>query len=248
MSLLGRALRVCIDTALPPHCLACAAEVGADGQLCPDCFSATAFISPPFCSRCGMALPGIMARQAVPVCESCAIDPPRFRAGRAALLYDEMAKRLILPFKYSDRPEAALGLARLMARPGAELLRRADIIVPVPLHRARLRERGYNQAALLARALGRIAGKPVSVDALRRPKRTRPLNEMGRDARRQALEGAIAIRPDRTGRIAGASVLLVDDVMTSGATATACAEALLSAGAAAVDVLALARVTDPQSL
>lgn len=247
MNLLGRAVRVCIDAALPPHCLACTAEVGADGQLCPECFNKTTFITAPFCGRCGMTLPGIFMRQTAPTCEGCAIDPPRYRTARAALLYDDMAKRLILPFKYADRPEAAGGLARLMARPGAELLARADLIVPVPLHRSRLRARGYNQAALLARALGRIAGRRVCVDPLLRLKHTQPLNKLGRDARHEVLDGAITIRPQRAARIAGASILLIDDVMTSGATASACADALLAAGAASVDVLALARVTDPQA-
>jgi ComF family protein len=246
-NMLGRALRVCIDAALPPNCLACMAEVEADGQLCRDCFGKTNFIAAPFCGRCGVSMPGITARQTVPVCENCAIDPPRYRAARAAMIYDDMAKRLILPFKYADRPEAARGLARLMARPGAELLSRADLIVPVPLHRSRLRARGYNQAALLARALGRIAGRRVCLDPLLRLKSTQPLHRLGRDARQMVLEGAITVRPSRAARISGASVLLVDDVLTSGATASACAAVLLAAGAVSVDVLALARVIDPQS-
>jgi ComF family protein len=243
---LGRAVRACLDIALPPQCLACTTETDAGGQLCPACFHQTAFISAPFCNRCGTALPGVMGRQAVPACESCTIEPPLFRTARAALVYDEMAKRLILPFKYSDRPEAASGLARLMLRPGAALLERAELLVPVPAHRSRLRARGYNQAALLASTLGRLAHRPVSVDALARLKRTQALGELGRDARWQALTGAIAVRPHRKARIIGRQILLIDDVLTSGATASACAAALLESGAAAVDVLAIARVIDPQ--
>jgi ComF family protein len=240
------ALRACLDIALPPQCLGCTAETEASGQLCADCFQQAVFISKPFCNRCGAALPGVMGRQVSPVCESCAIEPPLFRTARAAMVYDELAKRLILPFKYSDRPEAAVGLARLMLRPGAALLERAGLLVPVPAHRSRLRMRGYNQAALLARALGRLSDRPVSVDALARTKRTQALGELGREARWRALSGAIIVRPRREARIAGCSVLLIDDVLTSGATASACAAALLEAGAEAVDVLAIARVIDPQ--
>jgi ComF family protein len=243
-----RALRACLDIALPPQCLACTAETDAGGQLCPDCFSKASFISAPFCNRCGAALPGVMGRQVTPVCESCAIDPPVFRTARAALVYDDLAKRLILPFKYSDRPEAAGGLARLMLRPGAALLERAELLVPVPAHVSRLRARGYNQAGLLASRLGRLARRPVSVDALARLKHTQALGELGRDARWQALAGAIAVRPNRKTQIIGRSVLLIDDVLTSGATASACSRALLEAGAAAVDVLAIARVIDPQMI
>ncbi len=245
-ALVAQALRACLDVALPPQCLACNAETGPGGLLCADCFAKASFISAPFCNRCGTALPGVMGRQVTPLCESCAIDPPVFRTARAAFVYDELAKRLILPFKYSDRPEAASGLARLMLRPGAALLERAELLAPVPAHRSRLRARGYNQAALLANALGQLARRPVSVDALTRLKRTQALGELGRDARWRALAGAIAVRPQREAAVKGRSILLIDDVLTSGATASACAAALLDAGAVAVDVLALARVIDPQ--
>ena len=248
MKALTQVLRACLDVALPPQCLACTADAGDGGQFCAACFRQALFISAPFCTRCGVALPGVMGRQASPLCENCAVEPPLFRAARAALVYDEMAKRLILPFKYSDRPETAGSLSRLMLRPGASLLQRAELLVPVPAHRSRLRARGYNQAALLATALGRQARRPVSVDALMRLKRTQALGELGRYERWQVLAGAIAVRPRREERVRDRQVLLIDDVLTSGATASACAAALLDAGAAAVDVLAIARVIDPQML
>jgi len=153
-----------------------------------------------------------------------------------------MAKGLILPFKYGDRTDLCRGLARLMARAGAKLLERAEVIAPVPLHVRRLRQRRYNQAALLAAELSRIAGKPVMQDALARVRETMPLGRLAAAARRAALAGTISVRRD----VAGLAVLLVDDVMTSGATADACAAALRAAGARRVDVLVAARVPDPR--
>lgn len=231
--------RATLDILLPAHCLACTEQVDNDGQLCAACFAETNFITAPFCGQCGLPL-----AEPAPLCTACDWAPPSFRAARAALRYGPAAKRLILPFKYSDRPEAASGLARLLLRPGADLLGPADWLVPVPLHRRRLAARGYNQAGQLARALGRLAGKPVLIDALARIRATRPLAELDQYDREMALKGAIAVRPRRAAAIAGRTILLIDDVLTSGATASSCATALYAAGAAAVDVLALARVAD----
>lgn len=213
------------------------------GLLCSACFGTVSFITEPCCACCGVpfgsaALAGL--------CPSCIETPPVFRRGRAALRYDEAARRLILPFKHADRVELSAVLAPYMARAGVELLAAADILVPVPLHRARLFRRRYNQAALLARALGRARSRPVLLDALRRVRGTTPLGAKSAEERVAALAGAIEMRPSRATGIAGRRVLLIDDVMTSGATANACAAALLAAGAAAVDVLAAARVPDPR--
>jgi ComF family protein len=236
---LGLAL---LDTLLPPSCLACDAPVAADGQFCLPCFRAANFISAPFCGSCGVPLPFGAAAGAAGMCGMCEAFPPAFSKARAALRYDEMTKRLILPLKYADRTDLARGLARLMARAGATLLARADLLVPVPLHVARLRQRRYNQAALLAGELGRIAHKPVRQDALRRLRPTAPLGKLGVAERRAELAGTIEVRRN----VAGLTVLLIDDVMTSGATADACAAALRDAGATRVDVLTAARVPDPR--
>ena len=153
---------------------------------------------------------------------------------------------MILPLKYADRTEMALPLATQMARAGASLLQEADILVPVPLHRMRLFRRRYNQAALLAFAVGRLAKRPVLPDGLRRLRATSSLGGKTAEARAIEMEGVIAVRPSRTARIEGSRVLLIDDVLTSGATANACAAALRAAGATGVDVLAAARVPDPR--
>ena len=169
-----------------------------------------------------------------------------FREARAALRYDDQGRRLILPLKHGDRVELASILAPMMMRSGAGLLARAEVLVPVPLHRRRLFQRKYNQAAVLAFAVGRLADCPVLPDALIRTRRTAPLDEKSPEERAREVAGSFLVRSSRVGQIAGRTVLLVDDVMTSGATANACTTALLEAGAAAVDVLVAARVPDPR--
>lgn len=235
-----------LDLLLPPNCLTCDAPVDAPGRFCPDCFRLTAFVTEPFCVRCGV--PFAHAGQAGPdrLCHTCRVHPPEFDCARAALRYDHQATRLLLPFKHGDRTEAASALGRLMARSGADLLQRADLLVPVPLHHHRLISRRYNQAALLALALARIAKRSVAPDALRRVRATAALGDRSATERIVILDGAIAVRPSRAGRIAGCRILLVDDVMTSGATANECARALRAAGARAVEVLVAARVPDPR--
>lgn len=235
-----------LDLLLPPSCLTCDAPVDAPGRFCPDCFRATAFVTEPFCHRCGV--PFTHAGQAGParMCHSCRSRPPEYDCARAALRYDGQATRILLPFKHGDRTEAAAALARLMARSGGALFQRADLLVPVPLHRRRLVTRRYNQAALLALVLARIAQRPAVPDALRRLRPTVALGDRSAAERAAILDGAIAVRPSRADRIVGRRVLLVDDVMTSGATANACARALRAAGASGVDVLVAARVPDPR--
>lgn len=223
--------------------------MGAQGGLCPDCFRRLAFVSAPMCELCGVPFPHAGAGIPQPRgmwCEACVAAPPAFTIARAALRYDEGAKALILPFKHRDRTELAAPLARHMARAGAELLRAADLLIPVPLHRWRLFSRRHNQAALLAAQLARLSGKRHAPMLLRRVRATRPLGELGAHQREAALDGAFGLAPGASAQLQGRRVLLVDDVLTSGATADACARVLLAGGVSVVMVLAAARVPDPR--
>lgn len=234
-----------LDLLLPPSCLTCDANVDAPGRFCASCFARTSFISQPFCRRC--AAPFSHAGQGVHgVCPHCIDMPPPWGQARAALRYDTQSRRLILALKHGDRPELARSLAPMMARAGAGVLEGAEMLVPVPLHPARLRERRYNQAGLLARELGRLVPVPVRLDALVRLRMTQPLGDLSAEQRSAMVRQAFAPRRGAGAALRGWRVVLVDDVLTSGATCGACAEALLAAGAANVDVLVAARVPDPR--
>lgn len=239
-------LNFMVDTLLPLHCLACDTPVAAEGQFCATCFRAANFISAPYCKRCGVPLPFAGAAGPSGVCGTCEAAPPAFASARAALRYDTMAQKILLPFKYGDRPEFSRGLARLILPAGWELLEQADLLLPVPLHVSRLRARRYNQAALLASALGRLTSRTCVPDALIRQKATAPLAGMGLAERRAELSDAIVLRQGVA--VEGLRILLVDDIMTSGTTADTCARILLAAGAMRVDVLTAARVEDPRAL
>jgi len=165
--------------------------------------------------------------------------------GLATLMYDDASRRLVLAFKHGDRTDTAPAFGRWLVRAGGGLIADADVVAPVPLHWTRLFARRYNQAALLGHAVGRCAGIPVVADALVRHRRTPSQGRLSPSARHRNLRGAFAVPRSRMAVIEGRRVLLVDDVLTTGATAAACARTLLRAGARAVDVLTLARVVRP---
>jgi ComF family protein len=240
-ALAGRALLGVLDVMLPPRCLACGATVESQGRLCADCWRSLTFLAPPQCRLCGYPLPHALPD--APLCGACAVAPPAFDRARAALRYDDAARRLILAFKHADRTDSAPAFGRWLARAGAELLAAADLIAPVPLHRWRLLRRGYNQAAVLARALARETGLPLVPDLVQRRRATRSQQGLSGQARLANITaGAFRPHPWHRGRLRGRRVVLVDDVLTTGATVGACAQVLRTAGAAEVAVLTLARV------
>jgi ComF family protein len=244
---LGRGAGLVLDAVLPPLYLACTVPVDAHGALCAGCWTGVAFIAPPHCAICGLPFefdPGAGA-----VCGSCAAAPPAFDRARAAMRYGDVSRRLVVGFKHGDRTHAAPAFGRWLARAGGELARDADIVAPVPLHWRRLAHRRFNQAALLAQAL--VAALPADVrpvlapDLLVRRRATPTQGGLGATARRRNVRGAFALRRPHDDPVAGRRVLLVDDVLTTGATLEACARLLKAEGAVAVDVLTLARVDRP---
>jgi ComF family protein len=242
----GRIATVALDLLLPPSCALCSTPVDAPGLLCGSCFGELNTLGDPCCGCCGAPFEFAWHAAEGDLCQRCVDVPPPFERARAALSYDKVSRRLVLPFKHGDRTEFATILARLMAGAGTKLLRDADILVPVPLHRRRLFARGYNQAALLARSLGRMTGRTVVLDALARTHVTENLGGKSAAERRDEVAGAFVVRPARMRQLVGRRILLIDDVMTSGATASACAESLLATGVASVDVLVAVRVPDPR--
>lgn len=234
-----------VDVALPPRCLICRVAVEHQGQLCPKCFQNINFITLPYCNFCGVPLSAAMVG-AASMCPACRGTPPQFSRARAALRYDRLGRRLILPLKHIDRMDLAGMLASHMVRTGRDVLESADLLVPVPLQRWRMFRRGYNQAALLASAIADIAGIRHVPNALLRTRRTVSLGNKSAAERSAIVQDAFAISPARKRAISGRAVVLVDDVMTSGATANACTSALIAGGARSVDVLVAARVPDPR--
>ena len=228
-----------LDILYPPTCLSCRAATDAHGALCSRCWRAMRFIERPYCERLGTPFehdlgPGLISPQAM-------ADPPAFARARAVARFEDgPARTLAHRLKYSDRAELARPIAQWMARAGADLLAEADLLVPVPLHPLRLWRRRFNQAAVLAREVSRLSGKRCDVGAILRVKATRSQIGLSRAQRAENVQGAFRVADGAPVR--GLNVVLIDDVLTSGATANASSRALLRAGAKRVDVLVFARV------
>ena len=244
-----RAAALAIDAVLPPQCLSCRTMVEAQGTLCNACWAKINWLAPPLCASCGRPFefdPGLREPNETLVCGACLREPPAFSRARAVFRYDEASRGLILAFKHADRTHGVPAFGRWLARAGAELLAEADVVAPVPLHWTRLAWRRFNQAAMLARATANQAGRVCVPDLLVRHRRTKQQGDMGRAARERNVRRAFAIHRRRHNLVAGKRILLVDDVFTTGATVGECARTLVAAGAAAVDVLTLARVVRPE--
>lgn len=235
-ALMRQAGRLIVDGVLPPRCLACGEAVGDAGSLCAACWTAMTFFAPPWCASCGLPFPHPMGDGAL--CPDCARNRASWDRACAVLRYDKHSRRLVLALKY-DRTDVAPALGGWMRRAGAELLDGADLLLPVPLHWSRLLSRRYNQASLLAHAIHAAGGPPVAPDWLIRRRRTPSQGRLGPLARARNVRGAFALRPGRS--VTGKRVVIIDDVLTTGATVEECARVLRRGGAAFVGVLTLAR-------
>lgn len=233
-------MQTLLQAVYPPRCLSCGGLVETDFGLCAACWKDTDFITGLVCDTCGTPLPG--QSEHAEHCDDCLTIARPWRQGRAALLYRETARRLVLAFKHGDRQDIARPAAKWLARASRSILRDNMLVVPVPLHLWRHLSRRYNQSALLAEHLAAELSLDWCPDALHRTNSTPSLDGKTRDQRFETLAGAITVPEYRTDLVRGRPVLLVDDVMTSGATLAACAEACLAAGATEVCISVLARV------
>ena len=236
-----RALIACADLIVPPCCLVCRTRIGAHHLLCSACWREVHFIRPPLCDVLGIPLPFDMGERTVSA--AALARPPAYDRARAVAHFSGAMRTLVHQLKYGDRHDARTLFGRWLAEAGRDVLPGIDMIVPVPLSRLRLFMRHFNQAAVLASGLARQSGIAMHPMLLKRRRWTRSQVGMTRDQRRRNIQGAFAVPRSRRAQVAGRNVLLVDDVVTTGATVEACARALKRAGAARVDVLALALVT-----
>lgn len=221
----------------PPGCLHCGADVAQHGLLCAPCFTRLRLVVAPFCTAC--AVPQVSADMlgVEGLCPACERHHPAWAQARAAFVYESVARELILKLKYADQIENTAFLAQRMARIGQDILVNNALVVPVPVHRWRLFRRRYNQAALLAQEVAKLSGLRCLPDALVRVRSTVPLASFSRQARQQEIAQAITLRSTRGQNVYGRDIVLVDDLLTTGATAAACTHALLHAGARRVSLL-----------
>jgi len=237
------ALRLALDFALPPLCPSCREPLNERMGLCASCWSKLSLIEPPYCARLGIPFvydpgPGLLSMEAI-------ANPPAYDRARAAVRYDDISRKLVQGLKYSDRLDLAPMMGRWMARAGRELLADADVLVPVPLHWRRQWTRRFNQSAALADAISALCRVPATQSALQRVRATPQQVGMSKTERAANMQGAFRVPAEHRTDISGRRVVLIDDVLTSGATVDACARALLRAGAAHIDVLVFARVVAP---
>lgn len=235
-----KAAQKLLDMVLPPRCVVSGKEVDRQGMLAPEVWSSLRFIAAPQCATCG--LPFEYEVEDTTICGGCIETEPAFTSARSALVYDDGSRDLVLRFKHADQVHSVLAFLPWLKQAGGQMLVNADYLVPVPLHRWRLLKRRYNQAAIIAWTLGREMKKQTIPDALLRVRATASQGHLRAKEREANVKKAFAVNPRHAGRLAGKSIVLVDDVYTTGSTVNECTKALLKAGVREVHVLTLARV------
>jgi ComF family protein len=237
-----------VDFILPPRCIVTGDIVDKQGMISPQAWSNLRFISMPQCACCGIPFDFEFEGDNLEIgasCAACLKDKPVYHKARAALVYDDASRALILPFKHGDKTHFALGFIPWLKQAGAALIDQADIIMPVPLHRFRLLQRRFNQAGIMAHYLAKACDKPCLLGGIERIRATPTQGHLRVKERQKNVRRAFAIPPKYREGIKGKAILLVDDVFTTGATVNECTKALLGAGAMRVDVLTLTRVVKP---
>ncbi len=242
----GRAWRGLVDALAPSQCLSCGVGLREPASLCVACWARLTHLDDPVCDMLGT--PFAYDQGAGALSAAALADPPAWDRSRAAVAFDEASRGLIHALKYNDRQEAGLLMARMMARAGRALLSEADIVLPVPLYRWRLWQRRFNQSAFLAQQLAKASGQPWRGDVLLRQRRTKSQVGLRLAERRKNVKGAFILAPGHLSAVAGKTVLLVDDVRTTGSTAEACSNCLKAAGAAKVHLLTFALVLAPAKI
>jgi ComF family protein len=243
-ALASAAVKTAMDSLFPPRCFSCHDLTEKTSGLCANCWNGITFISTPFCTRCGSPFPYNIGSSLE--CMPCMASPPPYDMARAVFAYDEGSRKLITGYKYQDRTQATPMFTSWLIRVGAELLAQTDIILPVPLHRWRLLQRRYNQSALLARNLSQASGKIMLPSALIRTRNTPQQAGLNRAQRLLNVKDAFNVPPAYRTQIKDKKILLLDDVLTTGATLNSCTQALLEAGVKAVYVLTLARTANEE--
>jgi ComF family protein len=239
-ALVKHAANLALDTILPPRCVMSGQLVDSQGMIAPDIWAALDFIADPKCDTCGFPFDFDVSEGSL--CASCLDYPPSYDSARAAIKYDDASRSIILGFKHADKTHAAAAFTPWLKLAGNDILERADILIPVPLHRRRLIARRYNQAAIIAQYLSKETGVPAMLDALQRRRSTKPQGHMSASQRFKNVRSAFALNPEHLQSIEGKNVVLADDVYTTGATVNECTKVLKAAGAQEVHILTLARV------